>query len=84
MEYNQVPYLLYQYGFGKVGPVSNTNFDQDGSYSVLLFDGEYKMIIPGGAGAFPLEKYAGRQFRHYCREHERQPDPQHRSNALPT
>ncbi|MGN7722937.1 DUF3823 domain-containing protein [Chitinophaga sp. 22620] len=52
VEYNQVPYLLYQYGFGKVGPVSNTNFDQDGSYSVLLFDGEYKMIIPGGQGPF--------------------------------
>ncbi len=52
VEYNQVPYLLYQYGFGKVGPVPNTNFEQDGSYSVLLFDGEYKMIIPGGQGPF--------------------------------
>lgn len=52
VEYNQVPYLVYQYGFGKVGPVTETNFKQDGSYSVVLFDGEYKMIIPGGQGPF--------------------------------
>lgn len=59
LEYNQVPYQLYQYGFGKVGPVSNTSFEQDGSFSVLLFDGEYKFIIPTGQGPFLWKKTAG-------------------------
>ncbi|MBO9151653.1 DUF3823 domain-containing protein [Chitinophaga sp. GCM10012297] len=59
VEYNQVPYQLYQYGFGKLGPISNTTFDQDGTYSVLLFDGEYKLIIPNGQGPFLWKKTAG-------------------------
>lgn len=51
VEYNQVPFEVYQYGFGKTGPITGT-FAQDGSYSLLLFDGEYKFIIPNGQGPF--------------------------------
>lgn len=56
VEFNQVAYQVYQYGFGKLGPISNTSFKQDGSYSVLLFDGEYKLIIPNGQGPFLWKK----------------------------
>src|SRR6185503_11905375 len=51
VEYNQVSFELYQYGFGAVGPIGGT-FDQDGSYSMLLFNGEYKFIIPNNQGPF--------------------------------
>jgi hypothetical protein len=44
LEYNQVPYQLYQYGFGKVGPISQS-FTQDGTFSSLLFAGDYKFTI---------------------------------------
>ena len=53
VERNQVPYQLYQYGFGKVGQVgSNTTFEQNGTYSQVLFNGSYKLIIPNGQGPF--------------------------------
>ncbi len=55
VEKDQVPYQLYQYGFGKVGPIGQT-FLQDGTYSSLLFDGEYKLIIPNGQGPFLWKK----------------------------
>ena len=51
VEKDQVPYELYQAGFGKVGPIGSS-FAQDGSYSALLFNGEYKLIIPNGQGPF--------------------------------
>lgn len=51
LENNQVPYQLYQDGFGRVGAITQT-FEQDGSYSSLLFDGQYKLIIPNGQGPF--------------------------------
>lgn len=51
VERDQVPYELYQSGFGKVGPIAST-FAQNGTYSQLLFDGEYKFIIPNGQGPF--------------------------------
>lgn len=51
VERNQVPYELYQYGFGKVGAIAST-FAQNGTYSSLLFDGNYKFIIPNGQGPF--------------------------------
>jgi hypothetical protein len=54
---NEVPYQLYQYGFGKVGPIGQS-FLQDGSFSSLLFDGEYKMIVPNGQGPFLWNKTA--------------------------
>ena len=65
VEYNQVPYQLYQYGFGKVGPIgagyggytgTNTTFAPDGSFSCLLYDGEYKFLIPNGQGPFLWKK----------------------------
>ncbi|MET3114010.1 hypothetical protein AAKU52_001743 [Pedobacter sp. CG_S7] len=55
VEYNQVSYELYQFGFGKVGSMNGT-FDQDGKYSMLLFDGEYKMVIPNAQGPFKWKK----------------------------
>ncbi|RPD42101.1 DUF3823 domain-containing protein [Chitinophaga barathri] len=58
LEYNQVPYQVYQFGFGKTGSVSNTSFEQDGSYSLLLFNGEYKLIVPNGQGPFLWKKTA--------------------------
>lgn len=51
VERNQVPFQIYQYGFGQVGPISST-FAQDGSYSEVLFNGDYKIIIPNGQGPF--------------------------------
>jgi hypothetical protein len=51
VEYNQVPYELYQTGFGKVGPIGQT-FGQDGAYSSLLFKGNYKFTIPPNQGPF--------------------------------
>nr|MBA4168332.1 DUF3823 domain-containing protein [Chitinophagaceae bacterium] len=44
-------FQLYQYGFGKVGPI-DASFTQDGMYSATLFDGEYKIIVPNGQGPF--------------------------------
>ncbi len=59
VEYDRVPVQLYEYGFGALGSINGT-FDQDGSYSFLLFDGEYKLIIPNNQGPFkPKVKAAG-------------------------
>jgi hypothetical protein len=57
VEYNQVPYELYQPGFGKVGPISQT-FGQDGAYSSLLFKGNYKFTIPPNQGPFLWKEVA--------------------------
>jgi len=57
VERNQVPFELYQYGFGKVAPIRAT-FAQDGSYSAMLFNGDYKLIIPNGQGPFIWNKTA--------------------------
>ncbi len=57
VEYNRVPFQLYQYGFGKVGAINET-FDQDGVMHALLFDGTYKFIIPNGQGPFLWKKTA--------------------------
>lgn len=57
VERNQVGYQLYQFGFGRVGAIGGI-FSQDGSYSSLLFDGEYKLIIPNGQGPFLWKKTA--------------------------
>jgi hypothetical protein len=51
VETNQVPYELYQYGFGKVGGIGSS-FSQEGAYSALLFDGQYRLIVPNGQGPF--------------------------------
>ena len=57
VEYNQVPFQLYQFGFGKVGPI-NGAFTQDGAYAATLFDGTYKLIIPNGQGPFKWKQLA--------------------------
>ena len=57
LETNQVPFELYQYGFGKVGAIGSS-FTQEGQISALLFDGEYKLIVPNGQGPF-MWKYLG-------------------------
>lgn len=57
VERDQVPYELYQYGFGKVGALG-ASFAQDGSFSALLFDGDYKFIIPNGQGPFMWKQNA--------------------------
>lgn len=57
LEYNQVPLELYQPGFGKVGAIAAT-FAQDGTYSTLLFNGNYKLIIPSGQGPFRWKENA--------------------------
>jgi len=51
VERNQVPLQLYQYGFGKIGPINGT-FSQEGAFSFSLFAGDYKLIIPNGQGPF--------------------------------
>ena len=55
VERDQVPYELYQYGFGKVGAIGSS-FAQNGTYSQLLFEGDYKLIIPNGQGPFMWNK----------------------------
>ena len=60
VEYNQVPFQLYQPGFGKIAPIVGT-FDQDGSYSALLFNGNYKFTIPPGQGPFRWKENAQNQ-----------------------
>src|ERR1700754_4653799 len=51
VEYDRVPFELYEYGFGKVGPINGT-ITPDGSFSHLLFDGDYKFVIRPGQGPF--------------------------------
>lgn len=58
LEKDQVPYELYQFGYGKVGPIGSS-FTQEGAYSAVLFDGDYKLIIPNGQGPFLWKKTAG-------------------------
>lgn len=59
VEYDRVSYDLYQDGFGKTGPLGST-FTSEGEFSQLLFDGDYKMVIPSGQGPFvPLQTDAG-------------------------
>lgn len=58
VEYNQVSFQLYQYGFGKTGPIEGF-LTQEGGYSQKLFNGEYKFIIPNGQGPFVWRKTAG-------------------------
>lgn len=57
VERNQVPFQIYQYGFGKVGAIGGT-FAQDGTYGSLLFNGSYKFLIPSGQGPFIWKELA--------------------------
>jgi hypothetical protein len=55
MEYDQVTFQVYQYGFGKVGSFGDA-FTQEGAYSLLLFNGQYKFIVPNGQGPFKWQQ----------------------------
>ena len=57
VEYDRVPFQLYQSGFGKVGAINGV-FTQDGQMNALLFDGDYKFIVPNGQGPFLWPKTA--------------------------
>lgn len=49
--FSAVYFELWQDGFGKSAPI-DVYLNQDGSFSALLFNGEYKLIIPPGQGPF--------------------------------
>jgi hypothetical protein len=59
VQYDQVPFELYQYGFGKVGPINGT-ITQEGTYSHVLFDGNYKMVVRAGQGPFYWPQTGGK------------------------
>lgn len=71
VEYNQVPYEVYQPGFGKVGPIGSasitgasnlapTYFAPEGTYSLMLFDGDYKIVVRPGQGPFLWKQTGGK------------------------
>lgn len=51
VEEGQVRLQLWQPGFGKLAAI-DAPVAQDGSYSVVLFDGNYKLAFPRGRGPF--------------------------------
>ncbi len=51
VEHDQVFFQLWQPGFGKLAPI-NVAVAQDGTYSSLLFNGNYKLVFGGGLGPF--------------------------------
>lgn len=57
LQYNQFGYELYQYGFGSVGAMGQI-FAPDGTYSALLFAGEYKLTIPNATVPFKWNQTA--------------------------
>ena len=58
VEFNQVPFQLFQPGFGKTGSIDGT-FDQVGAYSTLLFNGNYKFTMSTNQGPFLWKEIAG-------------------------
>ncbi|SEA35687.1 Protein of unknown function [Arachidicoccus rhizosphaerae] len=46
-----VYFELWQDGFGKSGAI-DVYLDQDGSFSALLYNGDYKLVIPSAQGPF--------------------------------
>lgn len=51
LERNQVPFQIYQRDFGTGGAIGGS-FTEEGTYSALLFNGDYRLIIPNGQGPF--------------------------------
>lgn len=51
VSYNDVYIELWEQGWQRLGNIV-VNVDQDGSYSSVLFNGNYKMVIPNGQGPF--------------------------------
>ena len=50
VEHDQVRLQLWQPGFGQTGCHQRAHFSQEGSYSALLFDGNYKLVFPQNDG----------------------------------
>lgn len=59
VEYDQVSFELYEFGFGKIGPIGNT-FTPEGTFSHLLFDGDYKLVIPANQGPWLPKQTSGK------------------------
>lgn len=59
VQHDQVPFELYQYGFGRVAPIVG-HLTQEGTYSHVLFDGEYKLIVRPGQGPFVWPETGGK------------------------
>ncbi|RAK02309.1 uncharacterized protein DUF3823 [Larkinella arboricola] len=57
VEYNNVTFELWEPGWQKRIPITVT-VDQDGSYSALLFNANYRLIIPAAQGPFRSLKNA--------------------------
>src|SRR5699024_2191003 len=51
VSYNNVTFELWQGGFGEESPI-NVTVDQNGSYSAVLFEGDYRLVVPPGQGPF--------------------------------
>lgn len=51
VSYSDVTFELWQSGFGAESPI-NVTVDQNGSYSAVLFEGDYRLVIPPGQGPF--------------------------------
>ncbi len=51
VEFGQVRMQLWQPGFGKLAPI-DAQVAQDGSYSAMLFDGNYKAVFAQNRGPF--------------------------------
>jgi len=51
VSYNDVTFQLWEPGWQKKGEI-NVAVDQDGSYSAMLFNSNYKLIIPSNQGPF--------------------------------
>jgi hypothetical protein len=58
VEAAQVPFDVYQPGFGKSGSIRGF-FDQEGAYSLLLFNGNYKFTMPANQGPFLWKELGG-------------------------
>ncbi|MXV16367.1 DUF3823 domain-containing protein [Hufsiella ginkgonis] len=52
VEYNQVPFNVFQPGYGKSGGAITGTFAPDGTYSILVFDGNYQFTMPKNQGPF--------------------------------
>jgi hypothetical protein len=51
VSYNDVTFQLWEPGWQKKGEI-NVAVDQDGSYSAMLFNANYKLVIPSNQGPF--------------------------------
>ncbi len=57
VEHGQVGFELWQSGFGKMGAIG-VPIAQDGSFSSLLFDGDYKLVFTPNQGPFYWKRNA--------------------------